>query len=836
MALRLTPAGEDPLGPNSRAQPISFSSPGHPPGNDGILRAQELENQAAHDAGSLDGLDEDHRTPPRDFLKLVGEAEQQAQLYTAQVNRKAWSQSYRAFHNEHYVGSKYTRPEYRGRSRLFVPKTRGAVRKDLAAVAASLFNVVDAVNCKAGNEADPRQRAAAAVMEELINYRTDRQVGKASFPWFLIAMGAREDAVITGICLSKQYWRHEYRKVDEEDVEEDDENGQPVKKSRDVYELTLDRPDVALFPPENFVMDPAAPWDDAVQGASYVILKYPMTVDEIIQKQNAPVNPWKEISEAKLRQASNLGKQDMEAIRRAREMGLDRYDETQTGTEFAVVWVYEAFIRVGGDDWTFWSIGDQYYLTDPAPTREVYPEQFGDRPLALGYGNLEAHRVYPMSPVESWQPLQVQTNDLRNLMLDAIKQNVMPISKVVRGKRIDMDQVKRRASGTSIFVDQPTDVTWEQPPSIPQDSALMSRELDLELDDLAGQQNYGNVENNNALGKTLGGLKLAAGAANAVQEFDVRVWIETWCAPVLAQIVRLEQYYESDELILGLCGERAQLREKYGVNQIDDDLLEQQVTIQVSVGLGAGDPQQRLAKFQAAIQILEPLLQASPEFQSGQVEINWEEIAQEVFGAVGYRDGGMRFFKINGAPKANPMMDLKTEELKAKITKDQRTGQAAFFTGLAQLAKVALGKRELEADVIDTMLGHQIEARKTGFAHGHQRNQTHLAALDHGHRHGLAIASHKHQVAQDALNAAQNAAGQDDQAGEGAETEGAAPNPGSPAGAGAPSGGPTGPPSAPSPPSDAIQHLMQAGALEFTRHPVTGRINGVRLPQQHPGV
>ena len=69
---------------------------------------------------------------------------------------------------------------------------------------------------------------------------------------------------------------------------------------------------------------------------------------------------------------------------------------------------------------------------------------------------------------KSWQPLQVETNDLRNLMLDATKQNVMPISKVRRGKRIDLDQVKRRSSGSSIFVDDPDDVTWETPPAMPQ--------------------------------------------------------------------------------------------------------------------------------------------------------------------------------------------------------------------------------------------------------------------------------------------------------------------------------------------------------------------------------
>jgi hypothetical protein len=58
-------------------------------------------------------------------------------------------------------------------------------------------------------------------------------------------------------------------------------------------------------------------------------------------------------------------------------------------------------MRIGGDDYTFYSIGDKHYLTDPKPVREVYPEQHGERPLALGYGNLESHRIYPMSPVKA---------------------------------------------------------------------------------------------------------------------------------------------------------------------------------------------------------------------------------------------------------------------------------------------------------------------------------------------------------------------------------------------------------------------------------------------------
>lgn len=808
MALRVTPPGEDSV-KATRALPVPFYGPGNtPPGEDGVMRAEELENAAdaaSYDTGTAPGYNYDD--PAENFLDIVRTAEQQAQLYTAQVNRRAWSQSYRAFHQEHYVGSKYTRPEWRGRSRLFVPKTRTAVRKDMAAVAASLFNSVDAITCLPGNEGDPRQRGAAAVMEELVNYRTDRTSDKASFPWFLVSMGARQDAQITGICVSKQCWLQEFRKVKETIAT--DQDGNPVldetgvPKRRQHYVLDKDRPDMILFPPENTIVHPGADWTNPAQKSAYFILKYPMTVEEIQAKQEAPVNPWLPLPEAVLRTAVNAGKQDMEAIRRARELGLDRFDETQSGGEFQVVWVYETFVRRGGEDWCFYSLGAQHYLTKPKPTREVYPEQAGERPIAYGYGALESHRIYPQSPVESWQPLQVETNDLRNLTLDAVKQNVMPISKVVRGKRIDMDQIKRRSSGASIMVDSPEDVTWETPPQIGEVPIQMNNELTLEMDDLAGQQNYGSVETNNALGKTLGGLKLAAGAANAVQEFDIRIFIETWAQTALQQIVRLEQYYEQDTTVLGIVGQRAQLFQKFGINKIDNELLEQEVTVRVSAGLGAGDPQQRLAKFESAAQILTPLMQASPEWQSGQVEMNWEEVWTEVMGAVGYKDGGMRFVKINPAPKANPMMDLQSQRLMAEIQQRDRQGKGSFLTGLANVAKVALGKRDLEMQTVDMLLGHQGAAQQRGAQQGHQHNQTHLAALDHGHRHGLAIASHRRDLANDALNAAAQTVG------EGAEQGSEAPvPPGSPAGAAAP-GGPPAPSSASSSPAQPAQPQQQ---------------------------
>lgn len=677
-----------------------------------------------------DPADEDDDTIPFDrkptdktFLQMLGEVQSQAQLYSNQVNRQAWERAYKAYHQEHFTGSKYTTKDFLNRSKLFIPKTRTAIRKDMASVAASLFGSIDAVNCMAGNEGDKNQRASAGIIQELVNYRTDRSSGKASIPWFHVAMGARQTSLLTGICLSKQYWKLELRRDGEE--ESPDEPG----KMRDVWVPDIDRPDSALFPSENFIIDPAADWTNPAQDSAYLVLKWPMRMDEIRRKQYDPRMPWNKVAESVLKAAGDRAKMDMAAIRRARERGIDRFDESQTGYEFDVIWVFETFIRTAGEDWTFISVDDQALLTDPKPVREVYPEQFGERPVVIGYGAFEAFSIFPQSAAESWQPLQQESNDLRNLTMDAIKQNVMPVTKVVRGRQIDLDQLKRRGQGTAIMVNNKDDVTWEKAPDVSAGTQILKQQLDIEFDDLAGQANYGTVQDNNALGKTLGGLKLAAGAANAVQEFDIRIWIETWCEPVLMQLVRLEQYYESDPIILGLCGERAQLIQKYGIDEITNELLENNVTIRVNIGLGAGDPQQRLAKFNSATQVAMPLLQMSPEFQDGTYTMDVEAIMSEVFGAAGYRDGGKRFVK-KGQPKANPTAGLEADKLKADAELKRAQAKKAVIDAVVNVAGIGLAQKQMLAEQINQQLDNHFrhmdqvgKAADMGFDHAERVRQ-----------------------------------------------------------------------------------------------------------------
>jgi hypothetical protein len=117
------------------------------------------------------------------------------------------------------------------------------------------------------------------------------------------------------------------------------------------------------------------------------------------------------------------------------------------------VWVYEWCIRTHDGDWNFWTLGTTHLLSDPVLMEDAYPWKDGERPYRIGYGNLEAHRIVPQSPVETLRPLQQEINDITNLRLDNLKQVIQPVALVKRGKKIDTDALKRRYP--VLFVDDP---------------------------------------------------------------------------------------------------------------------------------------------------------------------------------------------------------------------------------------------------------------------------------------------------------------------------------------------------------------------------------------------
>jgi hypothetical protein len=348
---------------------------------------------------------------------------------------------------------------------------------------------------------------------------------------------------------------------------------------------------------------------------------------------------------------------------------------------------------------------------------------------------------------------------------------------------------------------------------------MMKQQLDIDFDDLAGQQNYGTVADNNALGKTLGGLKLAAGAANAVQEFNIRIWIETWCEVVLQQIVRLIQFYESDPIILGLCGERAGLMEKHGISEITNELIENSVTLRVNIGLGAGDPAQRLQKFQMASQVALPLLQGTKPFQTGEMQLNAEAIMDEVYGAAGYRDGGKRFI-TKGPPAQNPMAGLEQDKIKSETEKNRAMAKKAILDAFSNAAQVGLQEKDQQLDAVKHLLDTFFRANDAGSA---QQGMERKHELDKAGLAGRAAGADGtgNGPAGPAGGAPPDAAGPQGAPASLEAALGIPPGMAPPADGGAPNGGPA-PVAAPSPPATGRRQL------EFHRGP-DGRIAGATI-------
>ena len=543
------------------------------PGEDGLVAATAAAEDAQQD------VEGDAVLSDRQWVRMFKDALKASSDFQTTKLRSAWSRNYRAFQNRHMSGSKYDSFRYRHRSKLFKPKTRMAVRKNDATAASALFSTQDVVSITAERSSDKVQEKVARFLHEALNYRLDSSDMDCGPNWFLTATGARQDTQLTGICVSKQHWEYEEREyevvVDKPQV---DVNGMPMVDPETMEgitqqtieketELVRDRLMITLVPPELAFIDQTADWRDPIQEGGYFIVPWPVRKEDVedmlAQESSRPRmggGAWRtDIDIDKVTQARSSENRRAEAVRRAREDGIDRYESRLSDQNGEVIWLYECFYRLGGEDWHFWTLGENILLSDPRPTKDSYPEQRGARPYVRGVGALESHKTHPTAPVESWQPLQQEMNDITNLGLDARKMAISPITKIRRGRNIDFKQVQNRGPDAMIMVEAEDDVTFDRAPGPDGGEQVAVNNLTVDFDELAGVFSTSSVQANRQLNETVGGMNLMAGSANSLTEFDLRVWVETWVEPALRQCVRLIQFYETDEDIIAIAGENAGL-------------------------------------------------------------------------------------------------------------------------------------------------------------------------------------------------------------------------------------------------------------------------------------
>jgi hypothetical protein len=96
--------------------------------------------------------------------------------------------------------------------------------------------------------------------------------------------------------------------------------------------------------------------------------------------------------------------------------------------------------------------------------------------------------------------------------------------------------------------------------------------------------------------------------------------------------------------VLALAGAKAQLWQRFGIDAVTDELIEQELTCSVNVGMNATDPTKQIERFMFGLTKLKEVL-ADGVLEKYNIQV--EEVVKEIFGKLGFRDG-KRFFKFTG--------------------------------------------------------------------------------------------------------------------------------------------------------------------------------------------
>lgn len=643
-----------------------------------------------------------------DWLAIAADAYRSSTDYYNSSLRKQFEKNLAMFNSNHPAGSKYHTDAYKYRSKIFRPKTRSAISRNEAQAATAFFSTQDIVNVEPEDTNDPLAVAQADLNAQLLNYRLEHDV-----PWFLTCMGAFQDAMVIGACVSKQYW--DYEEVGGEDEEEledpfaemgEDEEGRedagPGLLNKSQRRVLSDKPVVDLLPIENVRFDPAADWRDVVGTSPYFIHMMPMYLGDVKAKMKSIDKKtgqpkWKKASDDVLIGAQSGSRSDNDSLRQTRHGNRqDPIDQAGRTDEFRIIWVHENFIRRAGQDYVFYTLGDRHLLTDPKPIEEVYFS--GKRPFAMGSVSIETHKTIPNGSPQVWEGMQTEINDVANQRLDNVRLVLNTRYFVNRSANIDTIGLTHSVPGGVVMMDDVnSDIRPDRPGDVTASSYQEQDRLNIDFDEIAGSFSPGSVQSNRQLNETVGGMEMLSADSNALTEYRLRIFAETWVQPVLKQLLLLEQAYETDQNVLYIAGQKANIFARLQVDQITDWMVQAPVKPRVNVGFGNSQPQQRIQKIQQGFGVVTSLLQVPG--------INIEEVRKEVFGALGYKDG-TRFFTEDQQDPEKEQLKQQLQELQQKLQSKEIEAESRI-----QVANIQ-AQAMLEVAQVKTQTTQEIEGFK----------------------------------------------------------------------------------------------------------------------------
>ena len=154
-----------------------------------------------------------------------------------------------------------------------------------------------------------------------------------------------------------------------------------------------------------------------------------------------------------------------------------------------------------------------------------------------------------------------------------------------------------------------------------------------------------------------------------------------------------------------IAGKRAKVFQKYGIDEVTDQLLENELTLTVNVGMGATDPMQKLQKFIAAMGAYTNMLVKPPP------GINMQEVGKEIFGHLGYSDGS-RFFTND-----NPQIQQMQQQMQQMQGIIQQLTQKVQDKQTAHQVKVKVAAEKNQSDMKRTVIHEENENKRALATH-----------------------------------------------------------------------------------------------------------------------
>lgn len=646
-------------------------------------------------------------------LSLARDSWDTAETWFDAAVRRDLERNVAHFQGRHAPGSKYYSAQYKHRAKGFRPKSRTIVRKNEALAANAFFATSNVLSIKAQNSGNIVERVSAEINKGLLEYRFNN-----TLPWYETVVGAYQDTLVNGPCISHQYWDYQeaVRSVPvygEDGKEVLDEEGNVEFEEQ--VEVIKDGPDVDLRPLENVRFSPSANWRDPINSSPFLIDRIALTIEEVIamstQVGGKSRIPWVEQTVDSLRAGIGASESDSDdSVRRQRERSqLDPVSENSyLHQEFDTIWIHRNIVRYENQDWIYYTLGTEKLLSEPIPLEEEYPHLLpGERPYVMGYSVLETHKTYPQSITGITSGLQQSANELSNQRQDNVALVLNKRYYVKRGQGVDLKALQRNVPGGVVLTNNvDMDVRSESPADVTSSSYQEQDRINADFDDVSGNFSVASVGTNRQLNETVGGMELMSGDADIITEYQLRTFSKTWAEVVLRQLVRLEQRHETDEAILATIGEDLNLWQRFGISEIEDDMLQGSMTLKVNVGFGATNPSQRINRMATGLNTVRNF---APKMAS---RINEEEVVKEVFGAIGFDDGS-RFFvpELPEEEQPQPQPD-------PQIVLEQLRGQNALqleqirFENEMQLEQVRT-QNEIRKDDVDLQKDMSAKAMTT---------------------------------------------------------------------------------------------------------------------------